>query len=108
MATQPVVPQPSGIFPVPGLVSSQPEETKDLEVDLLADNDELQTVVKNLAKHFIGLDKWVRRQEVIDARRQRFYWRGDQYIYWKSDAIGFVPAIGGASAALGDSQTEIP
>lgn len=75
--------------------------------DLLKDDEDKQTVVKNLAKHFIGLDKWVRRQEVIDTRRQRFYWRSDQYIYWKSDAIGFVPATGGATVAIGDGQAEV-
>lgn len=74
-----------------------------------AENDkEIQDEIKSLAKHFIGLDKWVRRQEVIDARRQRFYYRNDQYIFWRSDAVGFVPANGGSAIVAGNSTVEIP
>ena len=80
-----------------GPYSGNEEETDPL--DLLKDDTEAQEAVKALCKHFIGLDKWVRRQEVIEARRQRFYWRNDQYIYWKSDAVGFIPAVSGQAIA---------
>lgn len=76
--------------------------------DVLRGNKELQDIVKNLATHFVGLDKWARRQEIMDARRQRYYWRGQQYIYWKSDGVGFVPAISGQSIPLGDDTVEVP
>lgn len=76
--------------------------------DVLEGNTEAQTAIKALCKHFIGLDKWVRRQEVIDARRQRFYWRNDQYILWKSDSTGFIPAVGGQSLGSGSEDLEVP
>lgn len=66
-------------------------------LDLLKDRPELQTAVKSACKHFLGLDKWVRRSEIIETRRQRFYWRSDQYILWKNDATGFIPVTGGTS-----------
>lgn len=75
--------------------------------DLLKDNTEAQSAVKELVKHFMGLDKWVRRQEVIETRRQRFYWRNDQYIYWKSDAVGFLPAISGQSVNSGEDSVNV-
>lgn len=75
--------------------------------DVLKDDLEAQNAIKSLAKYFLGLDKWVRRQEVIDARRQRFYWRNDQYIYWKSDAVGFLPAISGQSINAGQEEVNI-
>lgn len=75
--------------------------------DPLANNKEAQNAVKSLCKYFLGLDKWVRRQEVIEARRQRFYWRNDQYIYWKNDAVGFIPAIAGQSVSTPEGNAEI-
>jgi len=75
--------------------------------DLLEGDTQAQIAVKELCKYFIGLDKWVRRQEVIEARRQRFYWRNDQYIYWKSDAVGFLPAIAGQSIDAGTEQVNV-
>jgi hypothetical protein len=91
-------------FPLP--TPSEPEVN---EYDILKDRKDLQDAVKDLCKHFMGLDKWVRRQEVIEARRQRFYWRNEQYIYWKSDAIGFVTATGGQSLSLdNDADVEVP
>lgn len=64
------------------------------EDDLLADEPELQTAVIQLARHYAGLDKYARRTEVIEARRQRFYRRGDQYIVWNPSVFGFVPWTG--------------
>jgi hypothetical protein len=80
------------------LQALQPEiESPEAVSDILADEpqrDEIISAIKDLAKYVIGLDKWVRRQEVIEARRQRFFWRGDQYLYWKSDAVGIHPCPG--------------
>lgn len=61
------------------------------EEDPIADNTELQDAAKALLKHYAALDKYARRTEVIDARRQRFYRRGDQYINWNPGIFNFVP-----------------
>lgn len=65
--------------------------------DLLADDTELQQSALNLAEHYEGLDKYGRRSEVIEARRQRFYRRGDQYIYFnfQPSICNFVPYSSG-------------
>lgn len=65
--------------------------------DLFANDTELQAAALDLAKHYGGLDKYPRRSEVIEARRQRFYRRGDQYIYfnYQPSIMNFVPYSGG-------------
>jgi hypothetical protein len=65
--------------------------------DLLADDEPLQGAAVALANYYAGLDKYARRSEVIEARRQRFYRRGDQYIYFnfQSSIMNFVPYSGG-------------
>jgi hypothetical protein len=103
MATSPAMnpaPVPASAF------SGQVEEPN--EYDILKDRKDLQKEAEALCKYFIGLDKWVRRQEVIEARRQRFYWRSDQYIYWKSDSVGFITAAGGQSLSIDNGQVELP
>jgi hypothetical protein len=84
------------------------KETQGIETDVLKDRKDLQEAAKALCKYFIGLDKWVRRQEVVEARRQRFYWRNEQYIYWKSDAVGFITAQGGQSLSVDNQEIQIP
>lgn len=65
--------------------------------DLLAEESELQQSALSLAEHYEGLDKFGRRSEVIEARRQRFYRRGDQYIYFnfQPSIFNFVPYSAG-------------
>lgn len=91
----------------PATEELQPEAPQASE-DPAAGNEELQECIKALVKHFIGLDKWVERQEVIDARLQRFYWRDVQYIFWKSDAVGFTHAVGGVSVDTSEGGITIP
>ena len=91
----------------PEATEGETEEPEVDPLDLFKGNIELQNAVKDACSHFIGLDKWCRRQEVIEARRQRFYWRNDQYIYWKSDAVGFVPAVAGQTVNVGNDQVSV-
>lgn len=77
------------------------------KADLLKNNIPLQNAVKELCRYYMGLDKWVRRQEVIDARRQRFYWRNDQYIYWKNDSVGFIPAVAGQTLSVNNESVNV-
>lgn len=109
MAAAAMLPDNLATAPGPSLLPGTAAPDNEPEVDLLLrpENETHKKAAIELAKHFIGLDKWVRRQEVIECRRARFYWRGDQYIYWKSDSIGFIPAVGGSSIPAGDSQVEI-
>lgn len=70
---------------------------EDFDDDKLADDKDLQDSAVALAKHYGGLDKSPRRTEVIEARRQRFYRRGNQYIYfnYQPSVMNFVPYSGG-------------
>ncbi len=78
------------------------------EIDVLADDTELQKAVMDLAKHFAGLDKYARRSEVIEARRQRFYRRGDQYINWSPALFNFIPYPDPGNATNGAPGTDTP
>ena len=52
---------------------------------------ELQTALKSLLRKALQRELYARRQEVMEARRQRFYDRGVQYIYWDFSSWGFAP-----------------
>ena len=74
--------------------------------DPAADDEELQQAILALARHYATLDKYARRTEVIDARRQRFYRRGDQYIVWNATVFNFVPYPGGDDGANGSPDQD--
>jgi hypothetical protein len=70
--------------------------------------EELQTALRSLVQHVLGLEKWPRRQEVMLARMQRFYERGDQHVYWNARNWVFAQAAGGASVQTDDSSVDMP
>ena len=73
-------------------------------LDPAADDTELQSEIRELCRHFAGLDQFARRSEIIEARRQRFYRRGDQYIVSNKEGF-FQPWTGGSgkqAASEGD------
>jgi hypothetical protein len=70
---------------------------------------ELQTALKSLLTHYgTDVDKFPRRMEVIDARRQRFYDRGYQYIYFNWSQCVFVPVVGGVVMNVGSDSVQMP
>src|SRR5512146_2041263 len=69
---------------------------------------ELKTAVLEVAKHYAQVDKYVRRSEIMDARRQRFYFRGDQYIYWNTTQLVFLPWNGGGTGADPSDAQDTP
>ena len=71
--------------------------------------DELKAALKNLLTHYGGVvDKASRRQEVIAARRGRFYWRLMQYIYFNNAQSVFLPIIAGQVVTVGDRDITMP
>src|SRR5437773_5158838 len=77
------------------------------EEDPIADDKELQHVVLEICKHYAGLDKYGRRTEVIDSRRQRFYRRDVQYIVAdKATSVFGIwnPSASNNGAPAGDSE----
>jgi hypothetical protein len=59
---------------------------------LIVLSDEAQTALAAELKACMAEDKFARRSEVRAAALQRFYERGDQYIYWDSTKLTFLPA----------------
>lgn len=105
MATIPQVPEQ-----VLGTEESQDSEVLAPDYGEKNENlpEELQQALKSVVKHFQGLDKYARRCEVIEARRQRFYWRDEQYIVWSNASMAFAPVTGGASVQLGSASVDMP
>lgn len=58
---------------------------------------DLQDTLKALLRKALQREIYARRQEVMEARKQRFYDRGDQYIYWDHSSWGFAPLTSGAN-----------
>lgn len=86
-------------------------QTEDMtgEVDPLEGDEEAQNAVKELFQHFGGLEKFTRRQEVMETRQQRYYARNDQYIYWNDRMGVYILAQGtGGGAASGDTSPDMP
>jgi hypothetical protein len=75
-----------------------------LDDDPIADDRLLQDALVKLCQHFGALEKYARRTEVIEARRQRFYRRGDQYIVWNTQSYMFGNWPGGSLDSAGGTS----
>lgn len=51
---------------------------------------ELQDALKGLLRKAMQRDQYARRQEIMEARKQRFYDRDVQYIFWNSQQEGYA------------------
>ena len=67
--------------------------------------ENLQKALKGLLRKALQREMYARRQEVMEARKERFYDRGDQYIYWNETTMSFAPLTGnfGGGGAPGDN-----
>jgi len=65
--------------------------------------ENLQKSLKGLLRKALTREMYARRQEVMEARRQRFYDRGVQYIYWDYNSNGFAVLPSGGSGSPGDN-----
>ena len=69
--------------------------------------ENLQKALKGLLRNALGREKYARRQEVMEARKQRFYDRGIQYIYWDHHSWGFAPLSGSGSTGSDGSYEDV-
>ena len=60
--------------------------------------ENLQKALKALLRKALTREMYARRQEVMEARRQRFYDRGVQYIYWDYKSNSFAPLTSGTGS----------
>ena len=65
--------------------------------------ENLQKALKGLLRKALTREMYARRQEVMEARRERFYDRGDQYIYWDYNSWGFAPLSSQGSGSPGNN-----
>lgn len=71
--------------------------------------EDLKKALKALLKHYgTTVDKAARHDEVVDARRQRFYDRNYQYIYFNSNQQVFIPVVGGVTMNVGSDSVQMP
>jgi hypothetical protein len=68
--------------------------------------DNLQKTLKSLLRKALQRELYARRQEVMGARKQRFYDRGVQYIYWDYNSWGFAPLTGAGAGDQGNGSYE--
>lgn len=70
---------------------------------------ELQTVLKGLLRKALTREQYARRQEVMEARKQRFYDRDVQYIYWNEQIAGFsfLPGCAPGDPGSNGQYTEV-
>lgn len=115
MSSAPIIENPEAVgteeandqpIALPGM---QSQETQPIDGNINKDlPEQLQNWLKATVEKLQGQDKYARRTEVIEARRQRFYDRGDQYIFWNDTAQVFLPVTGGASVAVGSDSVDMP
>lgn len=84
--------------------STAQSEARDGQLDPIKDLPELKVVVHNLVKDFAVMERFARRQEVMETRQQRYFWRNDQYIWWNAVLWAFIPLSGGGSLGVGASN----
>lgn len=82
---------------MPEVLEQEPQEMENVqedstESDPLANREDLQQALKELVIRFYKYDAISRRQEVMDTRKQRFYWRDVQYIWWNEGKGAFFSA----------------
>ena len=96
------------------VAEQEPDEDIELQDDKQGNHDlktrdpQLVSAMLALLKHFGELDRFSRRQEVVETRRQRFYDRGYQYIYFNANSYVFVPVVGGVTVNAGDETVAMP
>jgi len=86
-----------------------PEAAEDNKTqDLLHGRPDLKKALYAIAQKVYGWDKAERRAEVLEARQQRFYFRGVQYIFWNEVySCYMVPSSGGA-LRIGSTAIDMP
>lgn len=71
--------------------------------------EELKAAFKTMLTHYgTTVDKAARHDEVVAARRQRFYSRNYQYIYFNSNQQIFIPVVAGVTMSVGSDSVQMP
>lgn len=68
----------------------------------------MQDALASLITRFMEQDRFVRRREVMEVRKARFFDRGDQYIYWNDTSQAYVTGEAGGALTIGSSSVDMP
>ena len=97
MATSPGI----ASLPPEEVVPEQEEEQLDQQVDYGDKNvnlpEEMQQAGAALITLFMQQDRYVRRQEILDVRKARFFDRSAQYIFWNAQQNMYITGPSRAS-----------
>jgi hypothetical protein len=108
MATTPTL---AGL-PPEEVVPEQEQETMDQEFDYGPKNvnlpQDMQDAGAALITLFMQQDRYVRRQEILDVRKARFFDRGAQYIFWNSQANMYITGQAGGVINIGSNSVDMP
>src|SRR5208337_1922548 len=93
-------------------IQEQDTETLDESVDYGDKNVnlpvEMVDALRALITRFMEQDRFVRRREVMEIRKARFFDRGDQYIYWNDTSQMYVTGEAGGALTIGSSSVDMP
>ncbi len=93
----------------PGEIAPKEGPAQNLDLNNSELPEELQQCLKMLVVKFAGQDKFSRRFEVKEAKRQRYYWRTMQYLLWNSKEQSFQFPFNITNGPAADQQgAEMP
>src|SRR5271157_3631984 len=70
--------------------------------------ENMQEALASLITRFMEQDRFVRRREVIEIRKARFFDRGDQYIYWNDTSGMYGTGEAGGALTVGSQSVDMP
>ena len=92
--------------------SEQDQEILDQSLDYGRKNinlpEDMQEAGAALITFFMMQDRFVRRREIMDVRKARFFDRGDQYIYWNDTSQMYVTGEAGGSLTINSQSVDMP
>ena len=108
MASSPAI---AGL-PPEEVVPDQDQELLDQQEDYGPKNENLpedmQAAGKALITLFMQQDRYVRRQEILDVRKARFFDRGAQYIFWNAQVNMYITGQAGGVINIGSQSVDMP
>jgi len=70
--------------------------------------ENMQAALADLITRFMEQDRFVRRREVMEIRKGRFFDRGDQYIYWNDTSQVYATGEAGGALTIGSQSVDMP
>ncbi|MGH9735434.1 MAG: hypothetical protein ACRD8A_12700 [Candidatus Acidiferrales bacterium] len=92
----------------PGATAENEQDEQDYGPNNEKLPEELQTLLKDLARKFCDEDKFSRRLEIQTSKKAHWFWRSLQHIYWDSRAEGWVANGPNGAPLIADNSGRLP